>query len=453
MPVIDLFAGPGGWDLAATELGLDPLGVEWDEAACATRRAAGLRTLRADVAALDPCEFTPCEGLIASPPCQAWSTAGKRTGERDKPLVYRCLADLVEGRDTRAGLVKACEDERSLLVVEPLRWALALEPRWVALEQVPPVLELWQWMADVLRTLGYHVWTGVLSAERYGVPQTRRRAFLLAHRDRPVSPPPPTHQEYVPGVPAREEHTLEGVLRPWVSMAQALGWEPDERVGFPRRADDGAATEDGYRERDLRKAAEPAFGLTEKARSWTRERPAPTLTTTRRSKAGMLVGRQLPEGEGENVGGRNWPTHLDRRQTSGDGVPVPLRPVTEPAPTLLSQGLAKGRDQWVHARPATTVPGCGDPLGLKGEDWPERRPATTIAVDPRVFQPGGHHGTGEQSQNAVRVTVREAAILQGFPADYPWQGSRTKQYEQVGNAVPPPVARAVLAQLVDEGAA
>lgn len=85
--VLDLFAGPGGWDCAATELGLDPLGIEYDDNACATRKAAGLRTLQADVAALDPADFAPCELLIASPPCQAWSMAGKRQGELDKARV------------------------------------------------------------------------------------------------------------------------------------------------------------------------------------------------------------------------------------------------------------------------------------------------------------------------------------------------------------------------------
>ena len=54
-------------------------------------------------------------------------------------------------------------------------------------------------------------------------PQTRKRAILMASLDSPVHPPRPTHQAYVPGEPARHEHTLEGeMILPWISMAEAL---------------------------------------------------------------------------------------------------------------------------------------------------------------------------------------------------------------------------------------
>jgi DNA (cytosine-5)-methyltransferase 1 len=82
-----------------------------------------------------------------------------------------------------------------------MRYAAELRPRWIALEQVPPVLPIWQYMADRLRGLGYRPWTGILSAEEYGVPQTRKRAILVASLDGRVGPPAPTHQAYVSGLP------------------------------------------------------------------------------------------------------------------------------------------------------------------------------------------------------------------------------------------------------------
>lgn len=114
---------------------------------------------------------------------------------------------------------------------------------------------------------------------------------------------------------------------------------------------------------------------------------------------------------------------------------VPLRPDTEPAPTIGSSGLSTGRDVWVFERPSTAV--CGDPRisppGYRG--------------NPEDYRDGNPTRSGD---NAIRVSIEEASILQGFPVDYPWQGSRSKRFEQVGNAVPPPLARAVVASLVSE---
>lgn len=100
---------------------------------------------------------------------------------------------------------------------------------------------------------------------------------------------------------------------------------------------------------------------------------------------------------------------------------------------------------------------------LNSVEWAEERPATTVTGDPRVHPPGhkrnaedeaaGREYEGRAGENAVRVTVEEAATLQSFPPDYPWQGSRTKQFQQIGNAVPPLLARAVLTSLTARGTA
>ncbi len=275
MRALDLFAGAGGWDEGVLALGVRPLGIEWDEAACATREAAGHRTVRADVAELDPLDYAPCDLLIASPPCQAFSAAGKGDGHKDVTVIGVVAEGFLDGRDYRASYRDELADERSLLVVEPLRWALALRPRFVAFEQVPTVLELWRQFARILGSCGYWTWAGLLLAERYGVPQTRKRAFLMASLDGPVQPPLPTHQEYRPGVPAAEQHTLDGVLEPWVSMAEALGWGMTERPtvtagssrqGGPDPLDGGSgsrATVKRERERERERERRVGSGCTE----------------------------------------------------------------------------------------------------------------------------------------------------------------------------------------------
>lgn len=60
-------------------IGSEGLGIETNPDAWATRDAAGLETLQADVTELDPTDH-PCELLIATPPCQDFSVAGKGLG-------------------------------------------------------------------------------------------------------------------------------------------------------------------------------------------------------------------------------------------------------------------------------------------------------------------------------------------------------------------------------------
>jgi DNA (cytosine-5)-methyltransferase 1 len=264
--IVDLFAGAGGWEEGLRELGWAAVGIDNDRWACSTARAAGHERVEADIAAVDPLDFAPAWGLIASPPCQAYSNAGKGLGKLDKPHVIACAHELAAGHDTRAEHLAACRDPRSLLTVEPLRWAVALRPRWIALEQVPPVLELWSLFCGLLAGHGYEATAGVLSAERYGVPQTRKRAFLIASLDGPAVLPEPTHRSYNPRRPDRVPEGESGLL-PWVSMADALGWERDAVTHTNNQ------TNGGRRPRGLvRPASRPSRTIDSASGSWTVER-------------------------------------------------------------------------------------------------------------------------------------------------------------------------------------
>lgn len=206
----DDYAGPGGWSHGLAMLGLSDIGIEWDANACATRAANGLNTIRADLATYRP-GGRPW-GYIASPPCQTFSNAGKGAG---RPLIGT-LVDII-GR--RAWAEADTLDPRTRHVIDTARNALTLGSEWVALEQVPSVLPVWEAIATELRREGYSVWTGNLNAADYGVPQTRRRAILIASRVRTVDRPPPTHAEH----PDKAADLFTADPAPWVSMATALG--------------------------------------------------------------------------------------------------------------------------------------------------------------------------------------------------------------------------------------
>ncbi|MFK8844737.1 DNA cytosine methyltransferase [Streptomyces sp. Ac-502] len=255
--MIELFAGPGGLSLAARRLGIEGTGIEWDGAAVATRRAAGLPTVHGDVRKHGPADFPTARVLGAGPPCQTFTVAGSGTGRLEIARIVEAIKRMAARETVDTGMFA---DERTALVLEPLRWVLeavdAGRPYTaVVLEQVQAVLPVWRAYAAVLREEGYHVATGVLRTEQYGLPQTRRRAVLVAHRGIPVHLPEPTRRAYRKGVP---QHEGDPTLLPWVSMGEVL----DRPQPFTVISNYGTGGDPKNRGR--RASVEPAFTVTGK---------------------------------------------------------------------------------------------------------------------------------------------------------------------------------------------
>lgn len=359
------YAGPGGACEGLRTLGLEPVGIEWDAAACATRAAAGHLTIRADLATYRPYHRPgSVAGYWASPPCQTFSTAGKGDG-RDQ------LDDLAAVIHAERWADADLFDDKTRHVIDAARTAVELTPEWVAMEQVPAVLPLWRALAHVLERHGYSTWCGVLCAADFAVPQTRRRAILMASRVSAVSPPVPTHAER-PGMFGE---------RPWVSMADALGWD----------------------------------GLL--------ERPGLTFCGSNEGGGDLAGGSGARQAIRDAREGGRW---LVKRERSGDrseetfDASGPAQALTSKARSWeVRHGAQKNATVRTFDQPAATVLGSWD------------------NGDTKLHTPGG----------VIRLTVRDALILQGFPPDYPVQGSRSKQFEQVGNAVPPPLAAHIIAAL------
>ncbi|MFE4055202.1 DNA cytosine methyltransferase [Streptomyces sp. NPDC059096] len=394
--VLDLFAGPGGWSRALSLLGVRDVGLERDEWACQTRVRAGQLTVRADVAMYPTWPFVGrTRGVIASPPCQAWSMAGHRLGLVDQPLVHTAVADLAAGRDTRERLLAACRDERSLLAAEPMRYLHALntvgEPEWVAMEEVPDVLPLWKQYAAVLRSWGFSVWTGIIQAADYGVPQTRRRAILLASRVRTAVPPAPTHARVA------EPESLFGPGRArWVSMSEALGWGATDRP-VPTVCAGGGP---GGGPEPFPSGSRKTLSDARDRGTWT-PRPNGTVPASRPAAADRPDAPANPSVAGAD----RWSWSL----RSNNQAHATVRSIEEPAGTLFF-GHRANECTWV-AEPA----------------HPHVDEQELVVPEP------------------IRITAREAGVLQTFPADYPWAGNKGQQFSQIGNAVPPLLAGHLLA--------
>jgi DNA (cytosine-5)-methyltransferase 1 len=450
---LDLFAGIGGWSHPA-------VGFELDRDACATRAAAGLDTIRTDIAGWPLDQLAgKVQGISASPPCQTFSQAGDRDGIEHVDM----LCALARRYDPAA---HERIDGKTELVLEPLRWTLALRPEWLACEQVPAVLPIWRAVAHALGEYGYSTWCGVLNAADFGVPQTRKRAILLASRVRSVVPPEPTHaRDPQPG--------LFGTLERWVSMADALGWGMTERPGFTACTAGGkrggfgdGVGGSGARRALLAERSRGAWVLRERqAHGAVRSLDEPAMTTSASADNGNFAWTPREQAQGEWIV-RTGANSMVTGRTAVDLQPYE-RSLTEPAPTVDCKAgsawtLNTGRDwkpggtradaQNIPAdQPAPTV------SAIAGPQW-QILPATTIGCDPRI-SPRCHHDEGMQGAGAVdvatamagghddkpvKLSVRDALILQSFPADWPVQGTRTAQFRQIGNAIPVGLARAVL---------
>lgn len=374
MRTLELFSGAGGASEGLLAAGVQLIAcVEYDPQAHATATAAGHPSVLGDVREVVrvwPGDLVDL--LWASPPCQAFSSAGKRLGEADARNGWPWTLDAI---DKVRPAWAICENVPGLL-----HHAGACKPR----DGTTKGCAGCYWIGSVLpafRARFPHVEVRTLDAADYGIPQHRKRVFLVAG-PRAIVWPEPTHGP--------------GRARPWVSIGEALGVPPGVSVvgggGNPRAP--GRADQRHYRD------------LTDE--------PSTTVAAVQVGNAGPF---------------------FVRTECLGASSSLPCPTVGTKANTYLhadDPGTRQAGD--VLARPAYTV----SATAVKG-----RSSASHVARHNRASD-GWYEGTG-----IARLTVRQCAILQGIPDDYPWQGNQTEMYRCVGNAVVPRMAELLARAVLD----
>lgn len=240
---ISLFAGAGGLDLGVHQAGFRVLAsIENDKHCCATLRCTARRLrwktniIEDDIRLFDPLSLRSdlalkageLDLLFGGPPCQAFSQIGKQQG----------LAD-----------------ERGLLIFQVVRFAEALEPKAILIEQVKGILsstgpkgekgEVFRLFLEDLDRLGYVPKWKIVNAADYGVPQLRYRVFIVAtKKPNGFEFPPPTH------APKNDSYSLFP-LPPYKTVGKALKGlkRPSKKNGKKRHDSHIDVTPNGDRKR------------------------------------------------------------------------------------------------------------------------------------------------------------------------------------------------------------
>lgn len=401
---LDDFAGPGGWDEGARMVGLTTLGYEWDQAACETAKAAGHARVKCDVSLSDASIFRGAtKGYIASPPCTLFSSAGKGTGRDAIDLLCAAVVRMFAGEDCREEVREAIYRDITFHSRTAENEVRKPEKRWPA-EKVEKTARQDAFIASLVLEPARRILE--LDPEWVALEQVEAvlpiwQAYVRRLRERGYSAWTGVLNAANYGVPQTRERA--------VLMASRVRTVAPPVPTHSQHGDEGDLF-GGRRAKWVSMAAALGWGFDHE----------PSCTV---SSGGAETGGAEPFA---NAGYRKrLALFMDRRQTGAPVVNVSEQPCPTMTTAMFGKGVAK---VWWEERPATTVVG---------------------SFKPEIISPPGYR-TSTSRQNAeggVRVTVAEGGVLQSFPADYPWQGSRTKQYQQVGNAVPPLLAAHILAAL------
>ena len=432
--VLDLFSGAGGLSLGFHSAGFRIDGaVEMDPLAAATHARnfhpgdLARHGVARDITRTEPEALMRALGLeaidvlVGGPPCQAYARVGRAKLREiaGDPAAYKA-------------------DPRGNLYLRYLAWVSALRPLALLVENVPDILHyghhnVAEEMVEALEGLGYTARYSLINSAFHGVPQMRDRVFLLAFRQElGVTPRFPAATRFMT-LPRGYAGTRAVALR-----HVGAGYVPADpgHPGLP-----GPVT------------AREAIGDLAAIRGDSVKRGARRFSTLSPYAADARFSgyTALMRGWPDFGGGEGVHDHVIRALPRDGGIFSAMRPGAQyPEAHAIARMLA--------AREA-------DRLGLsaEGEDrkalFARMVPPYDVGKFPNRWwkldpdQPVrtlmAHLGKDTYSHihwnpaQARTISVREAARLQSFPDGFVFAGTMNPAFRQIGNAVPPLMARAM----------
>ncbi|MBV5265029.1 DNA cytosine methyltransferase [Pinisolibacter aquiterrae] len=457
--VLDLFSGCGGISLGFQAAGYEiAAAVENDPDAA---RSHGLNfhhgedrhSIGRDITATSPADLATALSLgpavsafdviVGGPPCQAFARVGRSK-----------LREIAEHPEAFR------HDPRARLYIEYLAYVEACAPLAVVIENVPDMLNhgghnLAAEIGEILAGKDYVVRYTLLNAAFYGVPQMRERMILIAIRKElgdDVEFPAPTHWIELPsgyqgsravalklttgkdllaaaigGSAYKAAPEADETLPPAVSTQQAIGDLPEIMArellaeGALRRGTrrlDSMLPYGGHSQQN---------SYVKEMRTWSgfeggshvRDHVIRYLPRDYRIFAGLKPGDQYPEAHRYALS--LFETELERLQARGK------RP-------------KDGSSEWGALKAAFVPPYDAGKFPNKWRKMEAVTPARTLLAH---LGKDGYSHIHYDSRQARPISVREAARLQSFPDGFRFAGTMNPAFRQIGNAVPPLLARAV----------
>ena len=365
--------------------------------------------------------------LIGGPPCQAYSLVGRsrmkagglKEFEKDaRHFLYREYLRIIHDHappifvmENVKGLLSAKHEGKSMFerIVEDLADA-------------GPKYQIYPFASPTDSTVSSDF---VIKAEQFGVPQARHRVFLCGVRSDLCGRPAPLTPEL--------ESTVKDALQGLPALRSRLSKEADSQSEWKSALVQAVAKVNRSGRRGATAIAELmesqvrlAERITDVGRAFTQLEKADAATLTAVRLRDWYVDPRL-----EGVTGHEARSHM--------------RSDIQRYFFAASYAAVNGISPRIKDFPASLLPSHENAFPEEG-DAPfqdrfrvqlQNRPSTTVVSH---IAKDGHYFIHPDPAQCRSLTIREAARLQTFPDNYHFEGTRTQQFIQVGNAVPPYLA-------------